>query len=363
MTNSSYSKEGLNFLKFFSIPKYLEMPHSGIDISDEHIRFMSLKKSKFGQIPLSYGEIKIPKGVIDGGEIQDKNTLVKILSDIRKDNNFKFIKASLPEEKAYFFETELPKVEDLNIKEAVGFKMEENIPLAPNESVYEYQIIPNQIVESKKLLLNVYAINKEVVNNYLELLLEAGYIPLSFEIESNASSKSFIPENLAKTFLVMSLGDTKTVLSIISSGLTRMTSTVGIGSDMLIEAIRHSKNLSVAEAEKFLLTNNIRNDGDPNIIGALEEYMDSIKVGTGKLIQYWESFSENSTKNTKVDNIMILGPNALMPGIRKELTEKIEKNVDLVNVWKNCFSYDDYIPPIHFRDSLKYSTAIGLCLS
>ena len=116
-------------------PSYLEMSAAGLDISDQAIRFMEFAKSKDGLIPTLFGEEKLPQGVIVSGEINKKDELIKILSSIKRKYRLNFVKVSLPEEKAYFFKTEIPKVENSEIRQTIEFRLEENVPVRADEAL------------------------------------------------------------------------------------------------------------------------------------------------------------------------------------------------------------------------------------
>jgi len=40
----------------------------------------------------------------------------------------------------------------------------------------------------------------------------------------------------------------------------------------------------------------------------------------------------------------------------------LQSKVEVGNVWRNTFSFEEYIPPILFDESLDYAAAVGLAL-
>ena len=51
-----------------------------------------------------------------------------------------------------------------------------------------------------------------------------------------------------------------------------------------------------------------------------------------------------------------------MAGLPEFLSYELKMKVELGNPWVNAVSFEDYIPEIERRDSLAYSTVIGLAL-
>jgi Tfp pilus assembly PilM family ATPase len=46
----------------------------------------------------------------------------------------------LPEEKAYLFTTSIPKVAQKDIRSAIEFKMEENVPIPASDLVFDFLV-------------------------------------------------------------------------------------------------------------------------------------------------------------------------------------------------------------------------------
>ena len=94
--------------KIIPPPSFLSMPSLGVDISDTSLKYVSfhpsLKKNKF-KILDKWGDIDIPKDVLERGEILDPKSLVTVLKELKIQTDAEYIRVSLPEERAYIFET------------------------------------------------------------------------------------------------------------------------------------------------------------------------------------------------------------------------------------------------------------------
>ena len=63
-----------------------------------------------------------------------------------------------------------------------------------------------------------------------------------------------------------------------------------------------------------------------------------------------------------VEKVFLLGGSANFKGLPEYIAGKVRAQTERPNVWQNAFSFDEYIPPIDYRTSLQYATAIGLAL-
>ena len=238
----------MSFNKLFrslsTLPHYLDMSATGLDISDQAIRFIEFSKNKNQLIPIIFGEKKLPQGLIVSGDITKKDELVSILSSLREEYSMKFVKVSLPEEKAYFFKTEIPKVYGKEIRQSIEFKLEENIPLRADESLFEYNILNKNNDKKEHWDVGVSAVPKLVAESYSEILNDSGLTPVAFEVESKAMARSVIKDDGGLSVMVINIKDDATVIAMVRGGATRFTSVIAIGGNLITEAL--CKNFSIS---------------------------------------------------------------------------------------------------------------------
>ncbi len=99
----------------------------GLDLNDFSLKIVKLKKKRHGFVLVFHNEIKIPRGVIEGGVIKNEEALVKIIkyacSSVKgKRLQVKYVVASLPEEKSFLQVVPMPKMSEEEFKLAVPFE-------------------------------------------------------------------------------------------------------------------------------------------------------------------------------------------------------------------------------------------------
>jgi Tfp pilus assembly PilM family ATPase len=316
----------MTFHKIFNAfppPKFLDIPYAGISISDTTVRCIKFtKKDKILHIE-KYSEKTVPVGVISSGEINDKDVLIKILQDLKKDLNLDHVKISLPEEKAYLFTAKIPKVKKDEVLSAIESKIEENVPVSPAELLFDYKVLDHH--KKDQLDVVVSALPIDVIDTYVEVATGAGLSLLSLEIESQAIARSLLkPDNL-DTVLIVNFGQEKVGLYVVSERIVHFTSTI----------ITRGESLN-----------------NPDFLSQ------EIK----KLYVYWHTLKENVDKaERKISQIIVCGENvddSVVPYISAHNGAK----VTLGDVWANVFNINTHVPEITFIDSLRYPAAIGLAL-
>jgi type IV pilus assembly protein PilM len=351
--SSSFSRK--LFTDHIPPPKFLEMPTIGLDISDEMVRFAELKR-KGGRYELGkFGQRAIPADVIEAGYIKDKETLIKILVEIRKEENLHFVVASLPEDKSYLFKTELPLIPEKDIRGALQFKIEENVPIALTDAVFDFAITSTPKPGVTTMEVTVTVLHTKVVTSYLEVLHGAGLVPLRLLTESQAIARVVVPPGDIDTYIIAALRETKTTLLIVSNGAIHYTSTVPMGSDQIAEALKKEFSIDDAEVEKIRVGKVIKDKNE--LLISLANNAALVRDEIQKLIAYWEGHASGK----RINHIVLSGSDTLL-GLDAYLSRTFTLPIVIADAWKNITSLNDYLPPLTHRESLDYIPALGLAM-
>lgn len=350
----------------FSTPTFLTMPAIGVDISDTSLKYIafnsarSIEERKLEQ----WGDISIPNEVVERGQVQDIGTLVAVLKEFKAETKAEFVRVSLPEERAYLFETEIRR--NTPFKEVRGlleFKLEENVPIPSRDVYFDYTILP-QASESRSVQVAVAAYAKETIQQYYQACIEAGLHPISFEIEAQAMTRATVPHDLRGAVMLVDFGRTRTGVGIAHKGVLLYTSTIDTGGEVLSQALRKVLGQDVAEQELTHIKNTqglIRGVTSGAVYEALVNSVSTIKDELATRMQYWHLRNGNSD-DRRINSIVLCGGSANLKGLPSYLSEMLEVPTVRGNVWENALSLESTIPPIDRQHSFGYATAIGLAL-
>jgi hypothetical protein len=313
------------FLKFFPIPKFLNPEYSGVSVSDTSIRFFQFEKKGTGLVVRKYLERNLPLGAIVSGHIHNTDEVIAVLKDIRKEIKTPYVRASLPEEKAYLFKTTIPLVSSNDIRNNIEFKLEENVPLPANTLTFDFAVVDPKEPNKDHFTVVVSAIPREVIDLYVEVFDSAGFIPYSLEMESQAIARALLKKTERGTYVIVHCAPKKVGLYIVSHSIVHFTSTVATG-----------------VSEQF----------DPQAI-ALE---------LKKVIAFWQtSHVSDDTVSKNIEQVFVTGE-GFTEDFSGTLGALVKANVTVGNVWTNAFDINQLVPEISFTDSVKYAPAIGLAL-
>ncbi|HRH27079.1 MAG TPA: pilus assembly protein PilM [Parcubacteria group bacterium] len=307
----------------FPAPKFLDIPYAGIMISDSYVRCVSFVKKNGIHHLDKYTERPIKPGSVVDGQINNTEELVSILSEIKKDLNLKFVKISLPEEKAYLFTAKIPAVGEDEIKSAIESKMEENVPVSPSELTFDYKLFERP--EKDLIDVVVSALPIKIIDSYVDIATRSNLSLISLEIESQAVTRAIVPANNNNTSLIINFSKDKFGLYVSTSRVVRFTSTI-----------------------------QTRGESSNNPAFLMQEVK--------RLYTYWHTLKENVGKpERQISQIYICGEGADDSLVSFVATHS-KTPTELANVWLNAFDINKNVPEIPFNDSLKYAGAIGLAI-
>lgn len=340
---------------------------AGMDISDTSLKYMQFLPDGNSGTRLNvrtWGDIDIPEGVLERGLVNDVKRLSAAIAEMRSRTGIDMVRVSLPEERAYLFETEIKR--DTPFKEVRGlleFRLEENVPLSPRDAIFDYDVIEDTLRDDVvQLSVTVYA--KETIMQYYEACLAAGVTPVSFEVEAQAIARASIPRGDGKTHMIVDFGKTRTGIGIVHAGALMYTSTIDIGGREISAALRRQIG-EKTEAELTTIKNTqglVRGVDDTRVFDALLPTMSAIADELRTRVQYWD-MRAIAHEERKIESIILCGGSVNMKGLPEYFSTMLNIPACRANVWQNAFDTRTTVPEISRRYSYGYATAIGLALA
>jgi type IV pilus assembly protein PilM len=352
--------------KLFPPPKYITLPSIGVDISDTSLKYVGFERAHAHDTELAltaWGDIDIPEGVVERGSVHDQAVLIHVLGEVKKRTNAEYVNVSLPEERAYLFETTIPsRTPRKEIRELLEFRLEENVPLSPRDAYFDYMIVgTDEETGDYRAAVAVYA--QDTINNYYDACIGANLIPLSFEIEAQAIARATVPKDIEDAYLIVDFGKTRMGVGIVYRGALMYTSTIDIAGEQLSAAMRQVLG-DLPESELTLRKNTqgiVFTPENKVVAEALREIMKNMVDELSVRMHYWHTRKIDRGER-QIKKILLCGGSANLWGLPEYLSDALEIPTERARVWQNAFSLEHFVPPISRKHSYGYATAVGLAL-
>lgn len=313
----------------------------GLDIGYETIKLVQTKKEG-GRITLvGASEIPLKERLLERDQFKNKADIANQIKEALRQAKPKSITAgaivtSLPETFVFTKTIQLPKMSDKELAEAVPNSASEYLPIPVEEVYLDYQIM---MVHPDEPQIDVFvaAAPKKLIDDYVELSNLIGMELAALETKSFAAGRAILYQDKTPGLVILHIGTEYSRISIWDSGLIRLSSTVSIGKNQLLE------NLGIAGKE--LGQAKITSDSYSEISAALSGVTDEIIAA----IKYHQN---RDFRPQPIKKIILCGSSASIQG----LDQYIEKEVNIkTESFKLRFSDNYELPP-------QYIAAYGLSL-
>jgi type IV pilus assembly protein PilM len=350
----------------FPPPQFMALPCVGVDISDTSLKYIQFHRVRPSDKYLAvkhWGDISIPAGVVERGHVHDGPKLAAVLKELKQRTGAQYVRVSLPEEHAYLFETTVAAdTAEKDMRGLLEFRLEENVPISPRDSYFDYAIIGSDTRERQlRVAVAVYA--QSTINSYYEACVAAGLLPLSFEIEAQAIARAAVPHGEQGTSMIVDFGKMRMGVGIVHRGVLVYTSTIELAGEEMSRDMRAIVgDLAESEITKIKNTRGLTHTREnEKVAQVIEKYARHMVDELSIRIQYWDTRDiDRAARDIK--RVIICGGSANLLGLPEYLTDALKIPTERAHVWGNALSLEESVPPITRRYSYGYATAIGLAL-
>ncbi len=343
----------------------------GLDLSDISLKVAQLKPEGRGLALANYGRQEVPRGVIEGGAIKKVDELANIIkkgvSDVNGlPINTKYCVVSLPETESFVRVIQLPKMKSNELKEAVRWELENEIPLPIDQVYFDWQIVEPFGVSADHYDILTGALSRSLVDPYLEVFKEAGLRPLVFEIESVATSRALIKDEFVpQPVMIIDIGARRTSFIIFAGRTIHFTASSPISNEYLVKEIAKHLDVSLGRAKELKFEAGFEKDREgEKVFQSLLPSMNELVNQIEKYIDFFRTHGLGGQSETRdISKILLCGGGANLSGLPSFLSGALNLPVEVGNPWVNILEpAPESIPELSYEQSISYTTVLGLAL-
>lgn len=341
---------------------YREKPVFGFDLGHNTLKIMQIDSSGKESLVTGYGHIEFDPIAIENGKIVDVEVIAKqahtlVTKHLVGRLGARRVAASLPVAHTYNRILTLPQMDKTDLQQAVLLEAEQYIPMAAKDLYIDFEVAHTS-GDRKETEILLVATPKAIVDSYIKLFDLLGLELTLLETSINAVSRAVQnADNTGVPTLIIDFGSISSDLSVFDKTV-RVTGTAEGGGETITELI--SKELKVTTRQAYTIkTRYGLNAGkkQAEILKALDPLLKKLLSEIKKMTRFYE---DRASSKRKIEQIIILGGGANLPGLSTFLTDKVRLPTRLVDPWQNL-SFGNLQPP-HKLETTLYTTAAGLAL-
>lgn len=352
--------------KFFPVPDFLRMPAIGLDISDRSIKYAKIRHN-MRHIPVlrDFGVVRLPENAIENGVIKKPELVIEKLAEVRDITGMEFVHVALPEEKVWLFQLQLPKVPVEEIEDAILFQINEYVPITKDDVVFDYAVIAT---DTHTVTAQVHATKKDLVHSYIDILQAAGFTPIVFELEAQATVRSIQNENSEQPYLAIDIGENRSTISLVHKNTVVSIKSLETSGTIITQKIADALSVSFKDAESLKTKVGLESSEQKStkleeatqaiIKRASQVFVDAIKDYASN----WQQYTKDTSQ--KLSRVVVYGGGANMFGLMEYLEEKTGIRVERARIVQltNSGRRRRKQKNLSLSKQLVFATAIGLGL-
>ncbi|MFO7807326.1 MAG: pilus assembly protein PilM [Candidatus Moraniibacteriota bacterium] len=379
--NSQFQKYIDNFKKAFE----REKTHSiGVDVGGNNFKIVELEK-KGGEVVLkNYALVKVDEKIIDGEGGLINNQTGELLAKIFDELGIKSrtINIALPSSSSLITLIDVNSEGESGdyINQAVELEAPKYIPVDLNEVIYDWEVIPEQDLESekeevdgkkeeqneqniqeekrdknnKKVLL--VSVMKRIIKKFEKVFYDNEFEIDYLEVDCFPVKKALI-RNSRKNYIILDIGGKLSSIAGVYRGNIIFNRNIDVAGDRLTELIANTMGVGKNKAEKIKIEKGFNNESSKLVENVIEPFFSSIVDQTKSSINEFSSFF----KKEDISAVVLTGGTSQIKGLKNYLEKELGIKVYYGNPWAGV-EYPKKIEGKLMSASPYFSVAMGLAL-
>lgn len=337
-----------------------------LDIGSNSIKVVQMNQTKKGWELVKLGMSELPPEAIVDGSIIDSITVTNTIRELIKEHGIKVADAvsSLTGHSVIIKKVNFPAMTDDELAESIQWEAEQYIPFPITDVNIDFQILGADAEGGGQMDVMLVAVKKDVINDYTNVIKEAGLNPVVIDVDSFALENMMeinYPIASGENLAVVNIGASITSISVIFGGLTIFTRSIPMGGNQFTEEIQRQLNISFKEAEQLKTgKGGAGGEGGADRQSALES-IETVSTNLTFEIKRSLDFFLGGAEGSYVNKIYLSGGGAMVSGLSSLMEEKTAIPVEMVDPFKNVERSEKKFPDEMLSEVAPYfGVAVGL---
>ncbi len=311
----------------------------GVDVSASAIKMVELSASTKQQYRLeSYAQVNLPKGAVTDGNISDLTQVADAMKTAWRllGSRSKQIAMAMPSSAVISKRVAIAAdLSETDLELQVESEANQYIPFPLEEMNLDFQVLGPKAKNSQEVEVLIAAAKKEKIEDRVAVAEEAGLKVSIMDVDAYATETVFrllakqLPDyDKRTTTMIVDIGAQMTHINVMVGLDSVYTREQPFGGATLAQEIQRRYGLSAEDAELA------RRQGELPASYA-EEVLTPFMQSVASEIMRAVSFFTNSTQHTKVDQVVLAGGVAALPGLTALVAEKTSITTTLAHPFAN----------------------------
>lgn len=337
----------------------------GVDIGASSIKLCQLRRGPAGYTVETFATAPLPQETIVDGAMMNAARIVDTLTRLLKDHKVKNRRAALAisGHSVIIKKLPLPKMTKAELDISIQYEAGQFIPFAIEDVYLDVQILGDTPGSPGQMDVILVAAKKDMVNDYVAVMVEAGLDPVICDVDPFAIENSYLRsyKNPAQDVALINVGASKTNINVLSGGVSAFTRDISMGGSTYTEEIQKSFKVSFDDAEKLKMASGHASGQGPQMTSEVDAAIARINRALVTEIQHSLDFYGASGTHSAPAMLHLSGGCARLHSLTFALKEQLSTPVTVVNPF-NDMGQGTVAPSILEAMAPSAAVVVGLAL-
>ena len=219
----------------------------------------------------------------------------------------------------------MDRMRQSDAREVIRWEAEQHVPFDMENVQLDFQILDPQ-GDSPQMSVLLVAAKRELIENRMSLLADAGLTPVAIDVEAFALHNAF--EHNYPTFrdamvVLVNIGNETTNVNLVADGAPILIRDIPFGTRRLRETLQRERGLTMDQAVAVL-----QGRGEPGQLRAImDERVDELAVGIERAV----AFITSQAGGEGISRAFVTGGGAVIKGMSESLGARLGVRAELAN--------------------------------
>jgi type IV pilus assembly protein PilM len=243
----------------------------GLDIGTDAVRAAVVETGKATPVLRRFGEMPLPEGATDAGEIVDPGAVAESIAALWKRLKLprKRIVAGIASQRVIVRQIEVPALDEGELADALPYLAQEALPIPVEEAALDYVPVEEFASEEGEPMLSVLVVAspRDTVDAVMDVAGRAGIAVMAVDLQTFALVRGAFGSDLliggGGSQALVDIGGSLTQIAVVRDGMTRFVRILPTGGRQFTQALVTGLSLDDAEAEDLKRRVGVLSEGSP----------------------------------------------------------------------------------------------------
>ena len=340
----------------------------GLDVGSTAVRAAELTEGSPPTV-VRAAQVPLPVGAVENGEVRDVPAVSEALRELWTRGGFKSRKVwmGVGNQRVVVREIALPAMPEKELRQSIGFQVQEFIPMPVDEAVLDYHLIEEREIDGRQMIrLLLVAAQKAMVDTLVAAATGAKLEPMGLDLVPfalvRAVGASGAGMELESTGgeAVVDVGAHVTNVVVHATGETRFVRILPSGGRDITVAIARALSVEDAVAERL-------KRGEP-VEGVDATPQQALEIAMQRATQFVDEirssleFYTAQTQGARIDRVLVSGGGSKLEGFIQILRQRMPVTVEPGRVFSRVGSQLSLSEDAQTEAEPVLATAVGLAI-